>query len=68
MKEKLHSNHEIEHCPLCYGDEFLISDSGSMLCGQCGSFFENVHKVVARESFRPKSFKYVMHSSSMMAH
>lgn len=51
MKDKL-SIEDIECCPLCKCDEFLISNSGSMLCAQCGSFFESVHLVVAVEHYQ----------------
>ena len=68
MKEKLFSDQQIKHCPLCHCDEFLISDSGSMLCAQCGSFFENVRQIVVSTSFSQRPMKYIMQPSSMIAH
>lgn len=33
---------EILCCPLCGSEEYLLSESDSMLCAECGSFFEDV--------------------------
>ena len=34
-------------CPLCGSEEYLLSEKHSMLCAECGSFFEDVDQVVA---------------------
>ena len=47
MKETKAATLEPQCCPLCGCDEYLISDSGSMLCAGCGSFFENVHQILS---------------------
>ncbi|MGY5538024.1 hypothetical protein [Vibrio brasiliensis] len=33
---------EVLCCPLCGSEEYLLSESDSMLCAECGSFFEDV--------------------------
>ncbi|MDN3611693.1 hypothetical protein QWZ16_19010 [Vibrio ostreicida] len=33
-------------CPLCGSEEYLLSDEDSLLCVQCGSFFEDVKQVM----------------------
>ena len=34
-------------CPLCGSEEYLLSETGSMLCAQCGTFFEDIEQAVA---------------------
>lgn len=34
-------------CPLCGSEEYLLSEKNSMLCAECGSFFEDIDQVVA---------------------
>ncbi|KOO09354.1 hypothetical protein [Vibrio hepatarius] len=36
-------------CPLCGSEEYLLSEKNSMLCAECGSFFEDLEQVVAFE-------------------
>lgn len=33
-------------CPLCGSEEYLLSEKNSMLCAECGSFFEDVDQIV----------------------
>ncbi|GAB2650152.1 hypothetical protein [Vibrio panuliri] len=68
MKDKLRPFQEIEHCPLCNCDELMLSDSGAMLCAQCGSFFKDVKQIVSFEPLPPKVILNVSHSSSVRAH
>ncbi|WP_244204666.1 hypothetical protein [Vibrio rhodolitus] len=68
MKEKLFAIDDIDHCPLCNCDEFLISESGSFLCAQCGSFFENVNHIVSHQAFTPTSSLPIISTHSMLAH
>lgn len=41
--DEMHNN--VLCCPLCGSEEYLLSSSNSMLCAECGSFFENVTKL-----------------------
>lgn len=68
MKENRSTTQDINHCPLCNCDEFLISDSGSLLCASCGSFFENVHQIVAMEVFTPTTVSQISLTRSMLSH
>ncbi|WP_159652961.1 hypothetical protein [Vibrio atypicus] len=36
-------------CPLCGSEEYLLSDKNNMLCAECGSFFEDVDKIVVHQ-------------------
>lgn len=38
---------EVLCCPLCGSEEYLLSESDSMLCAECGSFFEHVTELTS---------------------
>lgn len=67
MKENKASTIDHQCCPLCGSDEYLMSGSGSLLCAECGSFFENVHQVISSETLHVISAVpiYFSHSSLM---
>lgn len=49
-------------CPLCGSQEYLLSESDSMLCAECGSFFESVSKITPAPTeltHRIKSIKFI---------
>ncbi|MBA5763247.1 hypothetical protein H2O73_12865 [Vibrio sp. 404] len=58
----------VDHCPLCNCDEFLISNSGSLLCAGCGSLFEDVQQIVATETLHPASIAPITITQSMLSH
>lgn len=44
------NNDETLCCPLCGSDEYLLSEKNSMLCAECGSFFEDVDKIAIHQA------------------
>ena len=36
-------------CPLCGREEYLLSEKNKMLCAECGSFFEDIDKIVVQQ-------------------
>lgn len=47
-------------CPLCGSEEYLLSETDSMLCAQCGTFFEDIkHVVVTQPIVTPKLTKQI---------
>ncbi|MDA0148492.1 hypothetical protein [Vibrio sp. LaRot3] len=66
MKDKKALSPSVQHCPLCGNDEYLVSNSGSMLCAGCGSFFENVHQMVATEPMQIKAATPIHFNASTM--
>ncbi|USD35322.1 MULTISPECIES: hypothetical protein [Vibrio] len=36
-------------CLLCGSEEYFLSEADSMLCAQCGAFFEDIKQVVVTQ-------------------
>lgn len=68
MEDKLSLIEDVDHCPLCNCDEFLISNSGSLLCAGCGSLFENVQQIVASEALHASAITPITINQSMLSH
>lgn len=43
------NNEETLYCPLCGSDEYLLSNTNKFLCAECGSFFEDVDKIIVHQ-------------------
>ncbi|WP_161987070.1 hypothetical protein [Vibrio ponticus] len=67
MKDQRTSVEDVECCPLCNSDEFLISSAGSMLCAQCGSFFESVHLIVPTVTYQANVDSMISRTPSVLA-
>ncbi|MFA0412184.1 hypothetical protein [Vibrio renipiscarius] len=55
-------------CPLCGSDEYLLSGSGSMLCSECGSFFENINLIMTSGTLNIKSAQPIYSGHSVLMH
>lgn len=53
-------------CPLCGNQEYLISDSNKMICGGCGTFFDDLKQVVAALPSTQMSHTYIHCNNSLL--
>ncbi len=50
MQEDREQNSEVLRCPLCGGEEYLLSDNNTMLCASCGVLVQITHQLHAVNS------------------
>lgn len=68
MDKNEECNDGILRCPLCGSEEYLLSDSNTLICANCGCLIENVDQVSQHSTKHKQQNSYATFHGSGLNH